>query len=281
MTQKKKQIVAFYGKIPQTAEINQIFSPKSGVKYKDAIPAPVSSVLINRYDFTDDTIEAGSIAYHPVFGDIRYDSWWRFSTRRFMKDLDTAEANPNIAAHLIHIDSPGGEAFGMHEAYEKIRSLKKPVIALVESMACSAGYYLASACDKIFACSMFSAIGCIGIMATFYNDDKQMEDWGYVVHEYYSTLSPLKNKMFNDAEDGDGDEYIRRWLDPMAQTFIDDVKAARGELTEEALQGETYYATEALPIGLIDGEYSMEETVEYIQKLIKPSSSININELAL
>ena len=102
-----------------------------------------------------------------------------------------------------------------------------------------------------------------------------------MIHEYYSTLSPLKNKMFNDAEDGNGDEYIRHWLDPMAQTFIDDVKAARGELTEEALQGETYYATEALPIGLIDGEYSMEETVEYIQKLIKPSSSININELEL
>lgn len=280
MTKIRKQIVAFYGKMPQTAEVNQIFSPKSGTKYKDAVPAPAFSVLVNSFHFDDEAIEEGSIAYHPVFGDIRYDSWWRFSTRRFMRDLDDAEANPNIVAHLIHIDSPGGEAFGLHEAYEKIRSLQKPVIALVESMAASAGYYLASACDKIFASSIFSMIGCIGTMATFYNDDKLMEEWGYEIHEYYSNLSPLKNKVFNDAAEGEGDEYIRRFLDPLAEAFIADVKAARGELSEEAFQGETYYAADALPIGLIDGEHSMAEVIDYIQKLIKPSS-ININTLEL
>ena len=119
-------------------------------------------------------------------------------------------------------------------------------------------------------------------MATFYNDDKLLEDWGYTVHEYYSHHSPLKNKVFNDAANGEGEEYVTRFLDPMAAQFIEDVKGARGEVAENALQGETFYTAEAMAAGLIDGENSLEETVEYIQKLINnPIPSININDLDL
>jgi len=281
MNKDSKKIVAFYGKMPQTAEVNQIFSPKSGTKYKDAIPAPSFSSLVTRYRFLDDDIEDGSIAYHPVFGDIRMDSYWRFSTRRFMADLKDAESNPAIVAHLIHVNSAGGEAFGCREAFQLIRSLKKPVIGLIDSLACSAGYYLVAGCNKVYASSIFSEIGCIGTMCTFYNDDKMMEDWGYKVHEYYSHLSTRKNKVFNDANDGDGEEYITRFLDPMAQDFIDNVKAARGEISEEAQQGETFYAAEAMAAGLIDGEASMEEVLDELKTLTNPNPSININDLQL
>lgn len=281
MNKDSKKIVAFYGKMPQTAEVNQIFSPKSGTRYKDAIPAPSFSSLVTRYRFLDDDIEDGSIAYHPVFGDIRMDSYWRFSTRQFMADLKDAESNPAIVAHLIHVNSAGGEAFGCREAFQLIRSLKKPVIGLIDSLACSAGYYLVAGCNKVYASSTFSKIGCIGVMCTFYNDDKMMEEWGYKVYEYYSHLSTRKNKVFNDANDGDGEEYITRFLDPMAQGFIDNVKAARGEISEEAQQGETFYAAEAMAAGLIDGEASMEEVLDELKTLTNPNPSININNLQL
>ena len=276
----KKQIIAFYGKVPAAAEINQIFHPKNGVKYKEAVPSPAVSALVST-DFDNPDLEENSIAYHPVFGDVRMDSWWRFSTRQFMKDLQAAEANPSVAAHLIHVNSPGGEAFGMKECYDLIRSLEKPVIGLADSMACSAGYYILAGCDRIFASSIFSMIGCIGTMATFYNDEKMMEDWGYEVHEYYSHHSPLKNKVFDEAVQGEGEDYITRFLDPMAKQFIEDVKAARSGASEEALQGETFYAADAMAAGLIDGEYTLEEAVEYIHRLINPTPSININDLEL
>lgn len=127
----KKQIIAFYGKVPRTAEVNQLFHPKNGVKYKEAVPMPAASSLV-QFNFKSQDLEENSIAYHPVFGDIRMDSWWRFSTRSFMQDLKDAEANPAIVAHLIHVNSPGGEAFGMKECYDLIRSLEKPVIGLVD-----------------------------------------------------------------------------------------------------------------------------------------------------
>ena len=88
-------------------------------------------------------------------------------------------------------------------------------------------------------------------------------------------------KVFNDANDGDGEEYITRFLDPMAQDFIDNVKEARGEVSQEALEGETFYAAEAMAAGLIDGEASMEEALEILDSLINPKPSININDLQL
>ena len=276
---RKKPIIAFYGRIPNTAEVNQLFLPQDGVKYKDAVPMPASSSLVSS-DFSNPDIAIDSIAYHPVFGDIRMDSWWRFSTRQFMQDLETAEANPSIIAHLIHVNSPGGEAFGLKECYNLIRSLQKPVIGLIDGIACSAGYYILAGCDKVFASSIFSMVGCIGSMATFYNDDKMMENWGYEVYEYYSHHSPLKNKVFNDAVDGDGEDYVTRFLDPLAQTFIDDVVTARGEVSKDALNGETYFAPEAQAAGLIDGNSNLEDTIQYIRQLVN-QPTININDLDL
>lgn len=280
MNRNSKRIVAFYGKIPHTAEINQIFDPKSGIKYKDALPAPSSSLIISS-EFDNPDVESGSIAYHPVFGDIRMDSWWRFSTRKFMEDLRAADENPAISGHLIHVNSAGGEAFGLREAFRIIKSLKKPVVGLIDGMACSAGYYLLAGCDKIYASSLFSMVGCIGTMATFINDDKAMEKWGYEIHEYYSHLSSRKNKVFEDAASGEGEEYITRFLDPLAQAFIDDVVSSRGEISEEAKSGETFYATDAMSAGLIDGEASLEEVLDIINKMNNPTPSININDLQL
>ena len=43
----------------------------------------------------------------------------------------------------------------------------------------------------------------------------------------------------------------------------------------------TFYATEAMAAGLIDGEASMEEVLEEITRLANPNPSININDLQL
>ena len=136
--------------------------------------------------------------------------------------------------------------------------------------------------DKIFASSMFSEIGCIGIMSTMYDDTEWMKKAGLEEHEYYSNYSPLKNKVFNDARKGDGSEFVKRFLDPMAYRFIEDVKSARTNISQAACEGETFYAAEALPAGLIDGENTLDEVVAIIMSTVKPADTvpeININQL--
>ncbi|MGL5958489.1 MAG: S49 family peptidase, partial [Phocaeicola sp.] len=68
--------------------------------------------------FNDESLQQGTIAYHPIFGFITASSYWRFSTKQFEKDLLAAESNPAISCHFIHINSPGGEAWYMDRISE-------------------------------------------------------------------------------------------------------------------------------------------------------------------
>lgn len=284
-----KPKILFLGNVPASADQGPdafviLESAEDRRPYREAVIKPASASLSYPSDFSDPEIPEGSVAYHPVFGEITYNSRWYFSTARLMADLSAAEENPSIVAHVLHIDSPGGEAFGLHEAFDAIRNLKKPCHAVIGSMAASAGYYLAAGADRVYASAMFSMVGCIGIVGLFYDDRKYLEKIGFEEREYYSSYSPLKNKVFRDARDGNGDEYIRRYLDPMALRFIEDVKGARTGITQAAQEGDTFYSDEAVAAGLIDGVKSFDDALRDLIEAIssnEKSPSIDINQLNL
>lgn len=217
--------------------------------------------------------EDGSIALHCIQDIITYNSWWWFSTYDFMQELKAADANPAFAAHLLYIDSPGGEVFGLNEAHNIIKSLTKPVFALVESRCCSAAYYLASAADKIYVTSPLSTVGSIGCMATLCDSREYWEKMGFKDIDIYATKSIRKNKTYMDALDGKVKDYITKVLDPAMALFEANVKGSRPNVDESVFEGDSYYAEEALELGLIDGVKSIEEVAE---KLLD-----QVNSLAL
>ncbi|MBQ9474646.1 MAG: S49 family peptidase [Bacteroidales bacterium] len=277
--------ILLLGRIANTTLSAVAHELPEGKTYKDSIETPETPSLIPGWALGIDTeIPRNSIAYHPVFGAIVYNySYYCFSTKEFIENLKAAEANPAIVAHLIHINSCGGEAFGCHEAYEAVKALTKPCYAVIDSMAASAGYYLACAADKIYASSLFSEVGCIGTMCTMINDEAWMKAHGYKELEYYSSYSPLKNKVFKDALEGEGDEFVKRFLDPLADQFIQDVRTVRPDVEEDsdALKGETYYAAVAQAVGLVDGVQSLEETISELaaESALKNEPSVNINNI--
>lgn len=279
---KDNHIIAFLGKMPVSSDSFQMVPADSRKPYSEHFAMAEGSPLV-AFDFDSPDIQSGSIAYHPVFGPVYYRSGWRFSTERFIRDIEAAEENPAIIAHIIHVNSPGGEAFGCHEAFEAVKALKKPCYGVVDSVAASAGYYLIAAADKIFASSIFSHVGCIGIMSVMYDDSGMLEQIGLEERKYYSSYSPLKNKMFDDAKEGKGEDFIKRWLDPMALQFIEDVKSVRPGVSQYALEGESYYAAVALSEGLVDGQNTLGDVIELIQKKYGPKpaaqETIDINQL--
>lgn len=279
---KDNHIIAFLGKVPVPSDSFQMVSADSRKPYREHFAMAEGFPLV-AFDYDSPDIQEGSIAYHPVFGPVYYRSSWRFSTERFTMALEAAEGNPAIMAHIIHVDSVGGEAFGCHEAFEVVKALKKPCYGVIDTVAASAGYYLVAAADRIYTSSIFSEVGCIGTMAVMYDDSGWLKQIGLEEHEYYSSYSPLKNKVFNDAREGNGDEFVKKWLDPLARQFIDDVKSVRTGVTQPAQEGEAYYTADAMAAGLIDGENTLEEVVEMIRKKHGPKpatqETIDINQL--
>ena len=257
---------------------------KEDRKYSEAFAAGIAATPSLVYPQAAG-VEDGSVAYHPIFGTVYYSSFWGFSTEEFIEDLKAAEANPAIGAHLLHIDSPGGEVFGLHEAFKTIKALTKPCIALIDSCGASAAYWLACAADKVYASSIFSTVGSIGVMSSFYDDAAWLKKYGLKKIEIYSSYSDLKNKVYKDVLDGKAEEFIKTRLDPLAKQFIDDVRSVRTVAEDsEALRGNIYYAMNALSEGLIDGQSTFDEVMEELQSLMPSQANeptIDINTLKI
>ncbi len=151
-----------------------------------AIGAALLAALVAVAKFSGlDTIEkaAPHIARLSIEGIITGDE----DTIQLIKDIGDSKAS----AVLLRIDSPGGTTAGAEKLYLELRKLaeKKPVVAVVGTLAASGGYIAAIGADEIVVRGN-SLIGSIGVLFQFPNFAKALESLGVKVEEIKST--PLK-----------------------------------------------------------------------------------------
>lgn len=188
--------------------------------------------------------------------------------------LKMADQSPNIKGVVLKIDSPGGQADGIQELASVIKGMSKPVYAHVDGMAASAGFWLASAADQIIANNR-SQVGSIGAMVSFADMQPALEQQGVRFHKIVSSQNPDKNALFEKVRSGDYSEYREKFLNPLAQDFIDAVKANRPAMQDAQTTGKTYFAQDVTGT-MVDRIATLEETIEQIaqqplpQKQAKP-----------
>lgn len=216
-------------------------------------------------DYSSPDLPDQSVAYHRIFGLITADSSWCFSSKQLERDLLAAEANPQVAAHLLHINSPGGEAWYLDRLSETFGQLQKPVLAIYE-MCCSAAYHIGCHAQRLYATTMFDFVGCIGTMVSFWDFEEYFKQLGLRKIEARAEGSDLKNKMFDDLVDGKPEQYVERVLNPLNTQFLATVRSQRDQLSgvsddAPVLRGETYFTSEAQQIGLCDGQRTFAQAV--------------------
>lgn len=98
---------------------------------------------------------------------------------RFRSALNAAVADPNVAAIVIDVDSPGGTYTGTPETASAVRAAAavKPVIAVTETMAASAAYFIASQATEIVVAPS-AEVGSIGVLSVHMDMSKMLEDFG-------------------------------------------------------------------------------------------------------
>ena len=151
-----------------------------------AIGAALLAALVAVAKFSGlDTIEKANphIARLSIDGIITGDE----DTIQLIKDIGDSKAS----AVLLKIDSPGGTTAGAEKLYLELRKLaeKKPVVAVVGTLAASGGYIAAIGADEIVVRGN-SLIGSIGVLFQFPNFAKALNSLGVKVEEIKST--PLK-----------------------------------------------------------------------------------------
>ena len=81
----------------------------------------------------------------------------------FLDQFDKAEADNNVKAIVLRVDSPGGTVAASEEISMYVKDAKKPVVVTVGDVGASGAYMVASQSDKIFALPG-SAVGSIGVI---------------------------------------------------------------------------------------------------------------------
>lgn len=230
----------------------------------EALAARVGSKLDN----TRNVEMRGSIAVIPVIGGIyRYANLFTeicgdTSTEMLAIEITAAADNRSVSHIVLNIDSPGGQAAGIAELSQLIRTVseKKPVIAYVDDLAASAGYWIASSADHI-AASKTAMVGSIGAVYSF-----RLYDDGSEKIEIVSSVSPKKRP---DIRTDEGKSQIQAWADKLGEIFVEDVAQNRGITTDEVLQrfgqGDLLIGSDALAAGMIDEITTFEALIAELQ----------------
>jgi len=161
-------------------------------------------------------------------------------------------------AVALVVNSPGGSPVQSSLIGARIRRLatekKIPVIAFVEDVAASGGYWLAAAADEIYA-DPSSVVGSIGVIAASFGAHEFIERHGierrvYTAGKSKSMLDPFRPEQPDDVA------RLKTLLEDIHINFRDHVTDRRGaKLSDkhELFTGEIWLAQRAVELGLIDG----------------------------
>ena len=168
-----------------------------------------------------------------------------------------AEANPDIKGHILMTDGPGGNADAMPLVLALKSQLKKPVVALVDR-ACSLHYWtICELAEHIMMSNDLTAeVGSIGAMIAFQKPANEL----IIIRP---EESKDKNQAMIDAREGNY-ELLEQKLKPLAVAFQNGVKANRPQVKAETLHGKTYYAKEAIELGLADSIGDMAQAYQVV-----------------
>lgn len=211
-----------------------------------------------------DVIPANSIFILPVNGPLtKSDSYCDYGTQTLANILEDADDNDDIVGHILHINTPGGASTAVECLVRVIDNLKKPCIAVITEMCCSAGVPIALACDEVLIEDAVTMLGCIGTMIKMVDDRKADEMHGYRFFAVFADGSEEKNAELTAALDGDEKPLKDTILNPTNEVYLKLI-TDRKKVKPEALKGRVYIGQEGIDVGLADSFGTIEDAINII-----------------
>jgi capsid assembly protease len=188
--------------------------------------------------------------------------------------VKTAARDDAVTSILLDIHSPGGEAIGAFETSDVIHEVakRKPVVALVNGLCCSAAYALAAAANRIVT-TPSGVSGSVGVVWLHVDQSIQLEKRGLKPTFLFAGSRKTVGNQLEPLDDQDIAE-IQAEIDFFYQLFIDGVAGHRPKLTKDALratEARTYVGSEAVTAGLADVVGSFESVLGELGKLHGPA----------
>lgn len=204
----------------------------------------------------------GRIGLISIADVITHRSWWGISTTQIARDLRAFAADPSIKVIILDIDSPGGTVSGVEELAREIHAVRehKPIVAVANSMAASAAYWLASQASDVVV-TPTGQVGSIGVYAGHADYSQAFEKMGIKVTLVHAGRYKVEGNPFQPLDD-EARAELQRSVDEYYRMFVSAVERGRGELSEDVMQGRMYSAEQALKHRLVDRVATLDETIQ-------------------
>lgn len=187
------------------------------------------------------------------------------------RKLKKALKDKHIKGILLRIDSPGGTVATSQELYEYIKDIRQrgiPVVASMSDVAASGGYYVACACDRIFA-QPGTITGSIGVIMNSLNIAGLEQKIGIEPQTVKSGQFKDIGSPYRPMTAAERDILQKLILDSYDQ-FVEAVSTGRKmdkKRVRELADGRIYLGSQARQLGLVDDLGGYEKALASLQKL--------------
>lgn len=217
--------------------------------------------------------KSGAVAVIPVNGVItgKPTVWEQYgftmSGASLVAATRAAVNDPEVKAVAWDMNTPGGSTSGVQEAHADLMALrgKKPIVAQVNYMSASAGYWLASAADEI-AIAPSGVTGSVGAYMMHMDLSGAMDQAGIKAEFIHAGRDKVLGNEFAPLDDA-ARAYYQGLVDHAYAAFTGDVSKGRN-IALDVVQGESFgsgrilTADAAKRAGMVDAVRTMEQTLQ-------------------
>ena len=220
---------------------------------------------------------AGGIAVIPVYGTIVQRAnqlelcEGGTSTQQISAALADANADPSVAQILLDIDSPGGSVYGVQELAAEISASAKPVVAVANSLAASAAYWIGAAASE-FHVTPGGEVGSIGVWMAHQDYSQAMEDAGVKTTLISAGEFKVEGNPYQPIS-AEALGFLQSRVDDYYAAFVKGVaKVSVGAVRGDMGKGRCFGADQALAANMCDSISTFGQVVAGMQRNIKSSA---------
>lgn len=212
---------------------------------------------------------AGTLLYRQT----KFDFGSSMSYSDIVAELDALRTDETVNRVLVTIDSPGGSAAGVHEAWKAMRALSaaKPVVVHTPAILGSAAYYLASGANKIVAAES-AIVGSIGTFVVLSDLSKLISNAGIDltlvssggVKGQSTPGLPVTQELVDQTQ---------KIVDTFAAQFINAVAIGRKmdpKLVTGFATGHVWIGVKSVQYGLTDAVGSLSDAAKQLMSMAAP-----------
>ncbi|MDC7224705.1 MAG: signal peptide peptidase SppA [Spirochaetales bacterium] len=191
----------------------------------------------------------------------------RMGSYQVEQTLDLILSDPDVAALVLRVDSPGGSAMGaeiIRRKLEKFHNYGIPLFVSIGNMAASGGYWIACEADEIWADST-SLTGSIGVFSYFFTAEDFLKEKAGVNVDGYGTTSLSDIYSLGRDTSSETDKMLQAGVDQIYRQFTSLVSQRRqiplSEL-EKLAGGRVWTGRQAQESGLVDHLGGLQDVLD-------------------